>query len=754
MIRPKGFWKSETNRKEFLDIFTKKYQIEKYEDWKKISYHKIRRNGGGGLLKHYKWSWDKALQWYYKTDIELYSQKTILKKKRSYWDSIHHQQSYLINLYLKLQFKSLEEFRYLKHRVFQRNEGSGLLAHYKLNILQLISTAFPNYPWDINSFRDLKLYLCYLQKFLNIQQKEDWYRISFSLIQIFHKVLFDQTSKGSSFSPFLSFDLSQDTKQQLERIKLKAARKTLSRALKKVHSDQKWDIFELNNRTKKSMQYWVKTILSRYFSSHKILEDYLHPLFGATLELDIFLPALNIAFEYQGEQHYEDVSHYGSNESNKMRDHEKQRLCANADIRLVLIPYWWTSSLLPSSSFLNPFTLIENLLSTNKNDFDNENDNGSGGDDGDHGMIKQNGNVNKVEKREKSYWKNIENQREYMRDLIKRLKIEDINELVHVEKSIFYTYKGGASILSAYNGDLLLTLRSIFPHYPFDPSDHPPQKINNINNDLPHSGFSIIESQREFMEDLMKEVGVKSLGNLLYIQSREIIIRGGRKILKYHNNRRISMLSSLFPNYPWRSSHLDRTKQNLLAIQMHNHIRCKSDWYRLSSQLISSVPVEGDVGDDSEDVDQVPKKIRTTQHLFLALKEVYKNEKWFKEGKPKGLIGKKSSQKWLFLCIHNSFPNHEIFEDYLHPQLSFSLSGNPIQFDVFIPSLDLAFEYQGQQHFDDIPTCFAYREYYQSNDLEKRDICSQHNIKLITVPYWWDNLPSSLFCQYLFDLTK
>ena len=64
------------------------------------------------------------------------------------------------------------------------------------------------------------------------------------------------------------------------------------------------------------------------------MEEYKHPEIvlptGGFLELDFYCPKLNIAFEFQGEQHYKNISVFHTLESleqSKHRDLTKRSLC-------------------------------------------------------------------------------------------------------------------------------------------------------------------------------------------------------------------------------------------------------------------------------------------------------------------------------------------------------------------------------------------------------------------------------------------
>lgn len=58
---------------------------------------------------------------------------------------------------------------------------------------------------------------------------------------------------------------------------------------------------------------------------------------------------------------------------------------------------------------------------------------------------------------------------------------------------------------------------------------------------------------------------------------------------------------------------------------------------------------------------------------------------------------------------------------------------------MFIPELKVAFEYQGYFHYHDAPEFLGPLETRQAKDEDKRQKCQEVGIKLIEVPYTWDN---------------
>lgn len=80
----------------------------------------------------------------------------------------------------------------------------------------------------------------------------------------------------------------------------------------------------------------------------EIFCDFMHPQLEfkdskVKMELDIWIPSISFAIEYQGVQHYEN-SILNSGKERGILDKEKVEACKQLGISLVVIPYTWDRS--------------------------------------------------------------------------------------------------------------------------------------------------------------------------------------------------------------------------------------------------------------------------------------------------------------------------------------------------------------------------------------------------------------------------
>jgi hypothetical protein len=76
-------------------------------------------------------------------------------------------------------------------------------------------------------------------------------------------------------------------------------------------------------------------------NSHEVIHHYRADWLGRQ-ELDIFVPSLKLAIEYQGEQHFKPVDAWGGEEAllrGQRRDDEKKQKCEQAGVKLIYFDY-------------------------------------------------------------------------------------------------------------------------------------------------------------------------------------------------------------------------------------------------------------------------------------------------------------------------------------------------------------------------------------------------------------------------------
>lgn len=89
------------------------------------------------------------------------------------------------------------------------------------------------------------------------------------------------------------------------------------------------------------------------------------------------------------------------------------------------------------------------------------------------------------------------------------------------------------------------------------------------------------------------------------------------------------------------------------------------------------------------------------------------------------------SETMLFQILHRILPEQEVIRHY-HPDW---LEG--LELDIYFPALQLAFEYQGQQHFHPIRTWGGQKglEVLRNRDARKAEICKRLGVCLVTIDY-------------------
>ena len=333
---------------------------------------------------------------------------------------------------------------------------------------------------------------------------------------------------------------------------------------------------------------------------------------------------------------------------------------------------------------------------------------------------------NNEHKRERSFWNSVENQRNFLDDLFKKLKFKSLDDWSYLSATDLRKY-GGGSLLNKYNNKWFTALRSIYPKHHWDLS---------LFKKMPNGFWKSHENQKLFLDRLFHQLKLKSMEEWYSVTTKEVINHGGMTLLKMFDLCFFRALCNVYPEYEWSlwksSSRLKYRQPNTLSfylsfLQKQFLVQKKEDWLRISNQLKT---LAGNSGRENFNLG----------NLRALLMKKYPNEKW--EAKLFTQRHKRSKQRWLFVCLTKIYPNHWLIEDYFDPVLQ-EMSVQ-VYFDIFIPALFKVFEYNGEQHFDDIPSGFSSIETYQSKDIEKRDAAKLVGIEVIDVPFWWDYSLASL----------
>ena len=324
---PPGYWDNLDNIHDFLDQFKRNLNVNTMEDWNSVTQKQIKDHGGSGLLEKYSMFEIKCFGCPDGKSLFLNNPN---QKPIGYWDDIKNVQLFVKHLESTFNLRTLEDWDSLTKQKIRDNGGATLLNSYSVFDLKCIGCpegksyfSLPNKIagyWDENE--NIKNFIEELKNTFNLKNPSDWNRVSKSQIQ--------SLGGGGFLSKYLT---NQEDRKQIE---LKFPEISYIR--------------NLEPRKGRSSQRWLFLQVQKLFPGEEIVEDYFHSDLsrktGSSFQFDVFVIGRNIAFEYHGKQHYEELpSGFAPLEMYKNRDHEKEKICSENGIQLIIIPYWWNNKL-------------------------------------------------------------------------------------------------------------------------------------------------------------------------------------------------------------------------------------------------------------------------------------------------------------------------------------------------------------------------------------------------------------------------
>ena len=626
-----------------------------------------------------------------KQDFNVHLTKSIRNNDKSnpkYFNSLENQREFMYKLFIKFELKTLDDFMKNKRKL-RDNGGLKLLKEYNGNISTLLQSIYPYFPFDITSLLINKI--SNLKKIENQRKAMDKLFIKLKLISVedWVNIKITKFEENGGKSLLLKYD------------------RNFMKLLTTIYPHFPWQ--------------FPQKIIEKSAGYFKSIENQRN-----------FMEKLSIKFNLQSLDDWINIS--------------RKKLIQNGGYTLIVSEYkkdkikllsslypnfpWAISSSLEIQSISNQRKRMNEIFKKLKlkshEDWFNISKrkimkNGGGllynyyNGDLFKLLTSVYPNLNfspiKTKINSKEYFKSIENQKEFMDKLFIKLNLKSIDDWICIQRKIIIQ-NGGRPLLKYYKDDFSLLLQSIYPHYPLD---FKLLKFKSIY-------FKSIEKQKEFMDYLFIQFNLNSVDDWLNINQTKINNSGGGSLLSHYKKDKIKLLSSVYPNYPWDNISLQQNSfsTNIRTWIQKFQITQKKDWYRL------------------------PVDIGVKYDLFDTLSLFYPSEKWRKE-EFSNTRGKKTTQRLLFSFTQKIYPSLLIFEDYFHPKLMYKTIN--YELDIFIPALQLALEYQGEQHYDDMPAAgfgAAGLEFVQSRDKMKERLANDLSIKIIYIPYWWDQTFSSL----------
>lgn len=282
---------------------------------------------------------------------------------------------------------------------------------------------------------------------------------------------------------------------------------------------------------------------------------------------------------------------------------------------------------------------------------------------------------------------------------------------------------GGGLLLNHYQGSIAKALASLYPEHNWKP-----WKFTQV----PAGHWDDTANQRDFFASVGSELGVKELDDWYNVTATQLHARGGSGLMQRHRNSISTALSVVYPSHEWRLWNFSQLPKGFWDDDKCVH--------KYLGWLMDAVGVAHPRDLNTRHMMVIKKRgLITKKHAWQLSKRVMST---WPDHSLHGHVSKK--QKHLQTMLQEMGVVNMMI-NYKHPRLFFSHSGKNLELDVFLPSTNIAFEFQGKQHYtgETNGTSFVGFE-QQHRDDEKQRLCHDAGIRLVRVPYWWDGTKDSL----------
>lgn len=323
---PKGFWNNDNNLRAYLDWLGERLNYKNLDDWYRVEYTDFKENFGGGLVSAYTvreilakaYPDHEWLPWRFR------------QLAAGFWENKNNRVQYLEWLRKRLDIHEVSDWYDISMSDFADNWGYGFIDHYGNSILRALRDVYPETPfeeWRFHTLRGIwtketqRKFLDWISADLGLTDPGEWYDINLNQIRARGGAHLLNNYYGGS----------------------------IYKMLKSIYPEYSWQK-EPFQKTFRSQDRLV-TVVRQIYPDSEIIVNYKHPDLrflrsGRKMEFDVWIPDLNLAFEYQGEQHYY-LTNWLSEEqfaAVQMRDREKAEAAQAHGITLIPVKYTWNRS--------------------------------------------------------------------------------------------------------------------------------------------------------------------------------------------------------------------------------------------------------------------------------------------------------------------------------------------------------------------------------------------------------------------------
>lgn len=296
--------------------------------------------------------------------------------------------------------------------------------------------------------------------------------------------------------------------------------------------------------------------------------------------------------------------------------------------------------------------------------------------------------------------------------------------------------RNGFSFLKIkYGGNLARAISQIYPEHEW--------RLWKFKSNIPAEFWENPLNRQMFCDDFAKQFGITNFTDWYRVDTLSISKHGGSGLLRKFNNSLFELLKDVYPTHDWKAWDFPYVPEGFWAdtnnqIQYFQHLAQKlrikdwTDWYNVTYDDIWKNRGAGLIN------------WHYNGSLLKALSKLFPEYSWDLHGP----VSKQKTQTRIFEFTKEFFPNVSDIHVNYWLQFKHRKSDKKLELDVFIPSLHLAIEYQGRQHYltekNDVFGDAETLEKQIERDKEKLELCSTEGISLVVVPFWWNGNKESL----------